>query len=551
MITHLYVRNFAIIKELEINFQEGLTVITGETGAGKSILLGALSLILGQRADTQNLNSQHEKCIVEGKFDISKLPLIKKYLEEHEFDVLDELVLRREISPNGKSRIFINDTPTTLTVLATLSNMLIDLHRQFDTVDLQHQKQQLILFDEIAETQQLANTFEIHFQHFNKKKLQWQLLTEQNKIIKKELDYNQFLYSELETLNLQENELETLENELEILNNSEFLKSSLQKAVYDLNESEQPILKQLKSILQSLDRYTSHSSVLKLLYDRINSVWLECKDICRELETIAEDTQYNPQRIAQINERLDEGNRLLKKHHASQTIELVETQQQLKEKINQSLASDVEEEKLKKELDTILSTLHENAKQLSQKRKKQIESIESHINILLPKVGLSNAKFKIEWNETELYNSGIDKIEFTLDANKTNKFQPLGKAASGGELSRIMLCIKSLQAQSVQMPTMLFDEIDTGISGETAIQVAALLQELAAHHQIICITHLPQIASKGSQHLFIYKNENEEGKIHTSIKALNSEERVHTLSEMISGKNTSDDTLNMVKNLMK
>lgn len=547
----MYVKNFAIIQEVEIEFQPGLTVITGETGAGKSILLGALSLILGERADLQLVASNADKCIVEGRFDINTLTEVKQFLLHNDLDESNELILRREIAPGGKSRAFINDTPTTLTTLSTLSTLLIDLHRQFDTIDLQHQRQQLHMFDAIAGLKQEVHECNYAFQLYQTAKQKWSEVTQRNKIIKQEQDYNQYLFDELDKLQLRENELEEIDSELAILNNGEALKSSLQKAVYDFNETDSPIIAKLKSILQSLEPFTPHSSSLSEITERLKSMWIEAKDISNELEHLADATSYNAEKVDLLTNRLNEGYRLLKKHHCTTTNELLQCKTSIESKLKLAITADEEETKLKQIMDLKWESVNKLATALSQKRQQVLPEIQARINALLPKVGLPNAKMLIEEQTIEINAHGINKVEFKIDANKTGKFQPIGKAASGGELSRIMLCIKSLQAKSTQMPTMLFDEIDTGISGETAIQLSTMMRELAVQHQIICITHLPQIAGKGSQHLYIYKKENKAGKIMTSVKYLNEEERITALSEMIGGKQSNKDALNMVKQLMK
>jgi DNA repair protein RecN (Recombination protein N) len=551
VIKHLYIKNFAIIQEAEIDFQSGLTVITGETGAGKSILLGALSLILGERADAQVIASNNEKCIVEGRFDAEHLHDVTSYLKEHELDVQHELILRREVTTSGKSRAFINDTPVTLTHLSALANYLVDLHRQFDTIELQQQKQQLNLFDEIAGLKKNAIDLKSNFNEYLKEKQKYKALEERNKAIKQEQDYNQYLVDEFAKLDLKENELEQLEAELALLSSSEQLKSCLQKAVYDLNESETPLLTQLKVMRQSLEAYSQLSPNIKALTERLSSIWVETKDICSDLEQLAEETHYDPEKINELSERLNEGNKLLKKHHVTSTNELLDIMNSLMAKLNQAISADEEESKLKLAVERKYKEVMLLAEDLAIRRRNAIEEIESKLNKLLPKVGLANASLKLHEDSTELTNTGINEIVFKLDANKSGKYQPIGKAASGGELSRIMLCIKSLQAKSTQMPTLIFDEIDTGISGETAIQLSGMLKELASTHQIICITHLPQIASKGESHLFIYKKENDHGKLITSVKYLNDEERIQALSEMIGGKEANSESVNMIKQLMK
>jgi len=551
VLTKLHIRNYAIIEEIEISFKKGLTIITGETGAGKSILMGALSLILGERADSKSLLHKEEKCIIEGFFDIALIEEAKKFLSEHEFETDDELIIRREIALNGKSRIFINDTPTTLNILSSLSNLLIDLHRQFDTQELQSTSQQLQLIDEVCKNTNLLNQYQLHFKHWKSLQLSYQQLIEKNKQIKQELDYHQFLFNELEVFNPQENELDEIENELDILNNSEALKTSLQSVLVLLKDNEDPILSQLKNIIHQLDPHASKIANLNDIKLRINSAYIELKEISNELEDIYDSTQYDQDRINLLNDRLNEGYRLLKKHGSNHNNDLITIKNELEEKIKHATSADEQELEFSKAIENEFKEVTKFADQLSNTRKKSIPMIETSVNDLLKKVGMPNAKIKIETKKIEPNSTGFDRIDILFDANKTGQYGPISKVASGGELSRLMLCIKSLLAHSTSLPTLIFDEIDTGISGETALQVGNIMKDLSQHHQLICITHLPQIASKANQHLYIYKEENNQGAIMTYMKQLKEEERIDILAEMLSGKQSSNEAKDMVKQLMK
>jgi DNA repair protein RecN (Recombination protein N) len=551
VITQLYIRNYAIIKEIDIQFQEGLSIITGETGAGKSILIGALSLILGERADSQSLLNPNEKCIIEGRFDIKFLPKVKLYLTEHQFDVYDELIIRREIVSTGKSRIFINDTPATLSLLNPLSALLIDLHRQFDTLEIHHSNHQLNIVDDIANLQADIAIYEKAFTEWKSVQKKYNELVEKNKLIKQENDYNQYLYDELEKLNLQTDELEEIEKELLLLSNSESLKLGLQKASFILSQSEQPVLSELKTAIQSIESFASSSEKIQEITSRIQSTIIELKDINAELDELYENTNYNEEKIVQLTDRLNDGNRLLKKHHAQQTNELIALQQQLETKLNQAAHADDAEKELKEVIETLFVDVASKAEKLSKARNNIIPTINTQVNMLLGKVGMPNAQLNIAQTTVDYNSTGKDKIEFLFDANKTGKFQSIAKVASGGELSRLMLCIKSLQAKSTNMPTLIFDEIDTGISGETAIQVGHIMKELSLNHQIISITHLPQIASKAEQHLYIYKEENTQGEVFTKVKKLEGEDRINVLAEMLSGKGSTLQAKEMIIQLMK
>ncbi len=551
MLTKLHIRNYAIIEEIEISFKNGLTIITGETGAGKSILMGALSLILGERADSKSLLHKEEKCIIEGIFNIHQIDTAKKYLTQYEFDADDELIIRREITSNGKSRAFINDTPATLIQLSGLASILIDLHRQFDTQELQQTSEQLHLVDEVCKQKQTLLEYQLSYKKWKILQQEFQLLAEKNRLIKQESDYHQFLYIELEAFNPKKNELENAENELDILNHSEALKTSLQSALLLLKENEDPILSQLKTIISQFEPHANKLATLDEIKQRINSTYIELKEISSELEHMYDNTNYDEERINQLTERLNEGNRLLKKHGQNNTDALIEIRSQLEEKISSASTVDEQELKLAKEIEEEYKQLTKIALQLSETRKKMIPSIEKNVNALLKKVGMPNASIQISITQVDYNYTGFDKIDILFDTNKTGKYASISKVASGGELSRLMLCIKSLLANSTSLPTLIFDEIDTGISGETALQVGHIMKELSQHHQLICITHLPQIASKANQHLYIYKEENNQGNISTLMKEVHDEERINILAEMLSGKQSSSQAKEMVKQLMK
>ena len=551
MLQKLHIRNYAIIEEIEISFRHGLTIITGETGAGKSILIGALSLILGERADSKMLLNQEEKCMIEGTFDIRTNENAKQFLIQHEIEADNELIIRRDIAGNGKSRVFINDTPATLNLLSTLASTLIDLHRQFDTQELQQTSEQLHLIDEVCNNKAILTAYQSAYKHWKSLQHQYQLLVEKNRIIKQELDYHQFLFAELETFNPTQNELEDIESELDILNNSEALKTNLQSALYILKDSEDPLLAQLKHIIQQLEPHADKIRSLNDIKLRIDTTRIELKEISSELDDLYDRTHYDEARITQLTDRLNEGNRLLKKHGTNSTNALLELKAALQEKISHAVTADEQEQEFFNRIKEEAADVTRLAAQLSSARKKSLSSIEEHVNALLKKVGMPNATIQLSMTIVELNTTGMDKIDILFDANKTGKFASISKVASGGELSRLMLCIKSLLAHSTSLPTLIFDEIDTGISGETALQVGAIMKELSQHHQLICITHLPQIAGKANQHLYIYKEENNHGAIITHMKQLSDDERVDVLAEMLSGKESSSQAKEMVKQLMK
>ena len=550
MLNKLHIQNYAIIDEIEINFSSALNIITGETGAGKSILMGALSLILGERADTAALLNNNKKCFIEGCFSVQNKKEVKSFLAANDFDDNEELVLRREIAASGKSRAFINDTPTTLQQLKQLASLLVDLHQQFDTLELGNSNFQREVVDALANHFTTLNNYQTIFYQWQESIKMVTALTEQKNNFNKEADYNKFLLDELEEINLKENELEDIENELQLLSNSEGIKNALNKVNYELKENaETPIITTLKQLAQQLQSYSNYHKDLPTLIDRINSTQIELQDIAHETENINDNIGFDEKRIEAINEKLSVGYKLLKKHGVKTTAELLEIQKQLSSKLQAVLEIDDNILAKEKEAAELFKQAEALATTLSQARKKQIIIIEEKVNTLLAQVGMPNARLKITLENVALNNFGKDQIEFLFDANKSNRFEAINKVASGGELSRLMLCIKSLVAQSIDLPTMIFDEIDTGISGEAAKQVGIIMQQLASKRQIICITHQPQIAGKANAHFFVYKEIINDA-VKTNIRLLNNDERIVTIAKMLSGEKPSVAALESAKEMM-
>ncbi len=541
MLQQLSIQNYAIIDELDIRFDGRMNIITGETGAGKSIIIGALNLILGERADSSVLVNKEKKCIVEGVFSSEKRKTITHFLEENNLDAGEELVLRREISTNGKSRAFINDTPVNLSQLQELSSLLVDLHRQFDTLELGDNDFQRQVLDALAGHAGAIEEYKSFFQQWLLCKKEWEQLKEQKLQFDKEADYNRFQYTELEEAGFKENELENIDAELKLLSNVEVIKSVLDKVHSELQEGENPIVQHLKSLINQLSVYSTYHSELPGLLERLQAAQVELKDIASELNHISDHIHYDPQRIEQLNERLSLGYKLQKKHGVGSTNELLFIQQQLKEKLQAVLNIDHAIAQKEKETGEWLAKTKQLAAKITEGRKKQVKPLEEKVNKLLAQVGMPNAKLKVEIKEAELNASGADAIEFLFDANKSGQFQPVRKVASGGELSRLMLCIKSLVAKSIDLPTLIFDEIDTGISGEAARQVGTIMKELAAKRQLICITHQPQIAGKADAHFFVYKeivkpaSSADRDAVKTNIRQLSTEERITAIAKMLSG----------------
>jgi len=535
VIQKLFIQNYAIIDELEIDFSNKLNIITGETGAGKSIIVGALGLILGERADSTALVNKEKKCFVEGTFDVQSKKEVRLFLKENDFDESDQLIIRRDISPNGKSRAFVNDTPVTLSQLNELTSLLVDLHQQFDTLELEQGYFQREVLDALAAQSDPLTAYQLVFKKWQASKKELEILSGQKKQFEKEFDYNQFQYNELEEAAFRENELEELDIELKLLNNSEGIKAALSRAQNDLVEGETPLISKLKILINQLQTCSSLHPEMPSILQRLQSLQIELQDISAEIDRINDDINYDPEKIEEIDNRLSAGYKLLKKHGVKTTNELLEIKQQLEQKLQAVLNIEEQIELKEKETERALAEAQQRALKISEGRKKQIRPLEEKVNNLLAQVGMPNAKLRVELRSNEELNFyGSEKIEFLFDANESGQFQPIRKVASGGELNRLMLCIKSLIAQSVDLPTMIFDEIDTGISGEAARQVGIIMKGLASKRQIICITHQPQIAGKADAHFFVYKKV-AGGAVKTNIRQLTNEERITAIAKMLSG----------------
>ena len=540
MLQQLHIHNYAIIDDLHVRFSNHLNIITGETGAGKSILMGALSLILGERADTSVLLDKEKKCFIEGVFKTNN-KAVDNFLRKNELDNEEEIIIRREISSNGKSRAFINDTPVTLAQLRQLSLLLVDLHQQFDTLELNNNDFQRQVIDALAGNGKLIDEYQMVYKNYRSAIKELEKLSEEQAIANKEFDYNQFLFNELDEINLKENELEDIESEIKIMSNAENIKQTLSEIYFQMEESEQPLVPQIKSINNKLESLANVFTEIEILNSRLQSVQIEMQDIAGELDVLNNKVHYDPEKINSLNDRMALGYALLKKHNVQTTAELIEIKNQLSARLEKILNLSemiAEKEKRSAEFYKEASLL---AKAISQKRLKEVKPFEEKVNRLLTQVGMPNARIKIEIKEEENLNlSGNNSIEFLFNANVASantaaKFESLRKVASGGELSRLMLSIKSLVAKTVQLPTLIFDEIDSGISGEAAKQVGNIIKELSSAHQVISITHQPQIAAKADTHFFVYK-EIKDDAIITSIKTLNGDERITAIATMLSGK---------------
>lgn len=550
MISKLFIQNFAIIDEISIEFHSGLNIITGETGAGKSILIGALSLLLGARADIASLKLKDKKCIVEGVFTQEDLPALSQFLKNNELDVDPELVVRREISASGKSRGFINDTPVSLQQLRELAVLLVDLHQQFDTLQIGDTKFQRVVVDTLANNQDAVLKYQQIFKQWKNTQIQLRELQSKKADADKELDYLQFQLSELSEANFTTDELENADVELQTLTHAEEIKRVLNELNFVLKDGEEPIGQTLKSLQNKLRNFGEINAAIGTLAGRLESVQIELEDVAQEAESIADQTNLDEERIDFLNERISLGYKLQKKHNVASTNELIAIQRDLESRVQQFEQISGDEQALEVALKTLHKSLEEKAKVLTANRKKIIPTTEKEIDTLLTQVGMPNARIKIEldpltdWNEY-----GQEQVNFLFDANKSGKFELVSKVASGGELSRLMLSIKSLVAKYVQLPTLIFDEIDTGISGEAAKQVGVIMKALGKNIQVISITHQPQIAAKADAHYFVFKKESEKG-INTGIRLLSENDRVKAIAQMIGGENPSEFALANAKELM-
>lgn len=551
MLQKLSIRNYAIIDQLSLEPDNHLNIVTGETGAGKSIILGALSLILGERADTSVLINKEEKCVVEAHFDVKKNTAFRTALKAEELDDDDICIIRREITANGKSRAFINDTPVTLNILNTLTSLLVDLHQQFDHLSLENDQFQVDVLDAIAQNAGLIKDYQVTFTSYKQISQQLSELTGRQAQWQKEADYKKFLLEELEQAAFKTDEVEDAEQQLKQLNHAERIIGILEGGRLLLNEGEQPLTNEIKRLGQQLQSIEDVMPDVADLNKRLNSAYAELKDIAEELDRLENKISLNPALMQQLQDKVDIGYKLFKKHGVQSTTQLLSLQNQLQDDLKASLDLDdaitkaaTQKEKLSKELQL-------SAKKLSAARQKVIPGITAKVNELLALVGMPNARFQISLDTlVQPAITGIDKIQFQLDANKSGQFLSIHKAASGGEMSRIMLCIKSLTAKAMELPTLIFDEVDTGISGEAARQVSILLRDLSHYHQVICITHQPQVAAKGSCHFYVYKDAAKNDKITTKVRTLAPDERILAIARMIGGEQPSDAALQNARELV-
>jgi DNA repair protein RecN (Recombination protein N) len=553
MLQKLSINNYALIDNLEISFSGGLNILTGETGAGKSIILGALSLILGQRAESRYFFNQQKKCVIEGSFKIGAFHL-KQFFEDQDLDYEADTVLRREIAADGKSRAFVNDTPVNLTTLKALGEKLIDIHSQHATLEINDPDFQLLVVDAVARHDEQLTDYHNKFRAYKKATSRLSQLIADSEKAKADLGYYQFQFDELEKANLMAGEQELLEQELYALNNAGEIKRNLLGANYLLSEGETSATIQLREAGHQLAALEKFNPEIAELHQRLNSALIELKDIAAEIEGIEQRTHTNEARADEVNSRLSVLYNLQKKHRVNTTEELLQLQDDLSGKIQQAVFGDEAIEKLTIQLKADNAALQGIAAILSANRKKVIPQIEQQVIETLAEMGMANARLKIEQvvgkpEGAELTKDGIDDVKFLFTANKGHTLSEMSKVASGGELSRLMLAIKSLIAQNTALPTIIFDEIDTGVSGEVANKVGQIMEQLAGNLQVITITHLPQIASKGQSHYFVYKDDTT-ATTYTRIKQLNEQERVMEIAKMLSGDKPGESALQNARELL-
>jgi len=549
MLASLSIKNFALIEKLSIDFSKGFSIITGETGAGKSILLGALGLVLGKRADLTSLKDKEEKCVIEAQFEISKYNL-KPFFEANDLDYENLTIIRREILPSGKSRAFINDSPVNLNELQELGVFLIDIHSQHQTQELSDENIQFQIIDAIAGNIDSVVEFSLLLKAYKQDKNKLSNLFSELKEAKKEQDYNAFLLEELFSAKLISGQQEELESAFEQLNNVEFIKENLDKSLAVANEEQFGVLQNLKEIKASLQKIASISEDYNALFERTNSVVIELDDIVSEINMLSEKLVNDPEKLELINQKLQTLYSLHKKHQVATIDQLLEIQNQLESKVVSvdNLEGDIK--KLEETIEIKESELNSKATSIREKRLNAVPVLSEKLIYFLEQLGMPNARFKIEVKETQNFSSnGKDEVQFLFSANKGSDFGLLKKVASGGEMSRIMLAVKAILAQYSKLPTIIFDEIDTGVSGEIANKMSEIMKQMSNDMQVFAITHLPQIAAKGNEHFKVFKT-TIGNQTQSELKLLTNEERVVEIAEMLSGKDISDSAINHAKALL-
>ncbi len=550
MLHKLLIKNYAIISNINVEFNSGLSIITGETGAGKSILTGALSLLLGQRADLSILMDKNKKCIVEAEFDISKNKL-RTFFISNNIDYDDTTILRREISPNGKSRAFINDTPVNLPIIKSLSEKLVDIHSQHQNLILSDNDFQISVVDKFVKNQNNLEKYKTEYSKYLQYTKELTELVSKAESVKADLDYFQFQFEQLSDINLESINKKNLEIEQNELTNAEEIKTALSEAEHKLHLSDNNIISNINSTLSTIERINKYIPQAQEIYKRLNSSLIEINDILADIESINQNIEENPNKLEEINNKLDSTYSLENKHKVRTIEELIQVRNNFDNKINNINSYDeniiVAENKLRSQ-EKIIAVL---ANELHENRKNSASKLEQTIIAILSDLGIKNAKFKIKLKKIEQYNiNGNTELKFYFSANKNQEIHEITKVASGGEISRIMLCLKSIVSNVSNVPTIIFDEIDTGISGDIADKMGNIFITMSKHTQILSITHLPQIASKGKYHYNVYKDDSTD-KTTANIKILDSNERITEIAKMVSGKNLTNAAISNAKELLE
>lgn len=551
MLQRLHIRNYAIIDRLSIEFSPQLNIITGETGAGKSILLGAMGLILGQRSNPAAINDRSKKCVVEGYFDIEAYDL-GDFFSEHDLDHEPTTIIRREITPAGKSRAFVNDTPVSLAVLKKLTEQLVNLLAQHQTLYLNDRQFQLTVVDALAGQLEAVETYRSGFRRYQTQRTALTEFVNSQKQQAAELDYLRFQIEEIDAAKIEDiDEQRQIDEELNELNNVDTIKTTLGEALHHLQTSDDNIIDRLNAMSRDLERLGSLNRNYQKIAERVESAHIELQDVAEEISLLDDRIEHDPQRAAFLQERLDLFNRLQNKHNVQSLAELKAIFDELRQRKEAIDNADDTASEMRDKLEKLRKRLEKQAAAISKKRQQIIPTIEKKVRQTLARVGMENARLRV-WHQagSELQADGFDDIEWQFSANKGSQFVALKKVASGGELSRLMLSIQTILADSVALPTLIFDEIDTGISGEIAKKVGRALKQLAQSHQLICITHLPQIASCATHHLYVYKSETTDEKTASHVKLLDETEHIHEIGQMIDGKPPGETALRAARTLV-
>ena len=551
MLKQLYIKNFTLIDELNIQMHPGFSVITGETGAGKSIILGAIGLLLGNRADSKSIKAGRDRCVIEAHFDLSKYDMQKFFTDNDIDEDLSDTIIRRELTAAGKSRAFINDTPVSLTKMRELGEQLVDIHSQHQNLLLQKEDFQLNVVDIIAQDEKQRKNYEAAYNQYKQANQKLNALKAEIEKNRENEDFLRFQFKELDEAQLQNGEQEELEQEYEMLSHSEDIKTALYQADNHLSGDDGNIIERLKQASEQLANIKDVYPEVTELLERIDSSYIELKDIAQEVNGLTDHVEFDPARLETINERLDKLNSLQQKFHVRDLGELIETYHQLKEQLSHIDHSDEDVEALEQEVTQLLEKAQKQAKELTAIRTKAAKKVEEEMKQRLIPLGIPNVRFSISLTEKPLSHDGGDKVSFLFSANKSTPLQPVTQVASGGEIARVMLSLKAMISGAVKLPTIIFDEIDTGVSGKIAEKMAQIMVEMGNHErQVLSITHLPQIAAMGSHHYKVSKEETDNGTI-SRMTELSQQERVQEIAQMLSGSDVSEAALANAKELLR